>query len=210
MGKSLKAQNTRYVVAFLILHIAFYTVFYTGYTNFWEGFFAMFKSFKVKNSVVFAIAPLLAFILSGIISPHYKGVIVFWKLKYPLPGSRVFSTYATCDYRIDMDVLKGKIGQIPVEPVQQNKMWYKIFKQVENIKSVNSAHKNFLLARDITTISFIFLITTPVTIYFRTTDINVSLLYAFILLIEYIVLCIVAQNAGKRFVCNVLAEYCCR
>lgn len=207
---SLKTQNAPLVISFLVLQTTIYIMFIIGFDDFWKETLLLFSQLNSKNSILIAAAPLLSFVLSGVISPNLKYNIIFWKIKNPLPGTRVFTKIAPQDVRIDLEVLKRKLNRIPEDPTEQNKLWYRLYKEIEDATSVRLAHKNFLLARDLATISFIFLVLTPWTVLFITKNINISGIYSLILLVEYVVFCIVAQNEGNRFVCNVLAEYCCK
>lgn len=209
MGKgiSLKTQNAPLIIIYLTWKFCFYIIFIIGYTNFWQDFISLFGQLNSKKNVFIAVAPLIAFILSGVLSAELKYIIVFWRRKNPLPGTRVFSEIGPKDPRIDMKGLKNKLKKIPKNPNEQNKIWFRLYKQVEENTSVRLAHKYFLLARDMASISLLFLLITPWLVGYYTKDTYLSVIYGSITLIEYIILCIVAQNAGNRFACNVLAEH---
>ena len=67
------------------------------------------------------------------------------------------------------------------------------------------SQRNFLLARDLTTISFLILIIFPIGLVVSGIKVTSVLIYAIALIGEYIILAITAQNYGKRFACNALA-----
>ncbi len=205
---SLKTQNLPLIILFLAWGVTLYILFITGIKDFWSDLISLFDKVNAKDGFLVSIAPLIIFILSHLIDANKKTVLVFWKLKNPLPGCRAFSEIGPEDPRIDMNVLKDKLNYIPADPAEQNKTWYKLYKQVVGTITVDSSHKNFLLARDLTSISFLFLIFTPWLILIIKNDFRMVLVYALIWFVQYLILCKVAQNTGERFVSNVLAEYC--
>lgn len=210
MGKgiALKTQNIPLILLFIAWCLTLYILFLVGFNDFWKEFIALFNQVNAKKGIFITTSPLISFVLSGFISSDLKANIVFWKMKNPLPGSRAFTEIGPNDPRVDAAVLKKKLKTIPSEPEDQNRVWYKIYKKVQGKKSVDLSHKNFLLARELAAISFLFLIFTPWSIVFLSKVKELSALYFLIMLLQYFVLCIVAQNNGRRFVGNVLAEYC--
>jgi hypothetical protein len=95
-------------------------------------------------------------------------------------------------------------GTLPISPREQNQLWYKLFKKHSINVIVVKSHRNFLLARDLTAICFLFFILAGLPmLYFGRPPYNY--IYLFFLLIQYLVLVVVAQNHGRRFVTNVLA-----
>lgn len=204
----LKTKNIPNIILFLLWCSAIYTLFLVGFENFWIDFSSLFKELSKKEGILFTLSPLLCFVLTGLLSPDFKAKLVFWRLKNPLPGSRAFTELGPKDCRIDISELRRKMGDVPEQPEEQNRGWYKLYKQVQNKATVTSAHQSFLLARDLAAISFLFLILTPWSIYFTEKEITVMLgVYISIFFIQYVVLCFVAQNHANRFVCNVLVEY---
>jgi hypothetical protein len=209
MKLSLKAKNSPIIVLFLVWCCAIYILFLVGYKNFWKEFSALFTELNEKNGIFLTLSPLLCFILTGLLSAKIKAILVFWRLSNPLPGSRAFTKLAPKDCRIDINDLKWRIGGFPQEPETQNSHWYKLYRQVDDRLTVTSAHQSFLLARDLASISFLFLILTPWPIYFYNQgSIKVLGMYIGIFFALYVILCLVAQNHANRFVCNVLVEYC--
>ncbi len=127
--------------------------------------------------------------------------------QYALPGHRAFSDLIKKDPRIDVKKLTEKMGKLPRKPLEQNSLWYSIYKRYSNSITVKQAHKNFLLSRDLCTTAFLFTIIGSLGLYVVGQNVKWMLLYFFIMVIHYIVFVIVAQNYGNRFVCNVIAEY---
>lgn len=154
---------------------------------------------------IFAIP--LSIILEGIINDHIKAVLVFWKLKYPLPASRAFSEIALKDPRIDINKLSNLYsGKLPDIPREQNQKWYALYRKCSDEKIVFDAHKSFLLTRDYTALTIV-LIPICIVAHLVSGTAWQQILWHVILLIGMFLICsIAAQNYGKRFVANVLVE----
>lgn len=202
MTKTLKEQNSKLIWVFFSFNVVlFYIVGLSQIINFSE---LEIKSFITVRGVWVLIVPLLLFVLNGIVSSDFKAILSFWRFKNPLPACRAFSFYADKDDRIDKNFLTSKFGQLPVLPKEQNSLWYKIYKKHQENPVVKKSHKDFLLARDITSSAFLFFILGGISILILSVE-SVKWLYVIYLLIQFIIFAIVAQNHGKRFVCNALA-----
>lgn len=175
-------------------------------------FFPMYlKDIENEINIIFilkglgaSIAPLLLFLINGLLSSDQKAILVFWKLKNPLPGSEAFSKLSKEDNRIDRKKLKEIYGTLPKNPVEQNRLWYKIYSKNNLDISVLESHRAFLLARDLTSMSFLFLVFIGISSLFFF-DCPLNLYYIVFLILQYFLNVIGARNRGKRFVCNVLA-----
>lgn len=171
-----------------------------------------FKEITQEFDVIFilkglgaSIAPLLLFLLNGLLSSNQKAVLVFWKFKNPLPGSVAFSRISKEDPRIDRKKLKEIYGSLPKNPLDQNKLWYKIYRKNSLDIVISESHRAFLLARDLTSLCFLFIVfigfpailiaSRPISVY-----------YFCFLLVQYLLVVKGAQNRGRRFVANVLAK----
>lgn len=150
------------------------------------------------------IAPLLLFLLNGLLSPNQKAILVFWKLKNALPGCEAFTRLSKRDPRVDIKKLQELHGALPKNPVDQNRLWYKIYKKHSQDIIVSESHRAFLLARDLTSLSVLLIVFMglPAVVFGIW---PVALYYFCFLLLQYFVIVIGAQNRGKRFVSNVLA-----
>ncbi|POY34712.1 hypothetical protein C3K47_18945 [Solitalea longa] len=151
-----------------------------------------------------SIAPLILFLLNGLLSSNQKAVLVFWKLKHPLPGSEAFSKLSKEDTRVDRKRLKDIHGPLPKNPSEQNKLWYKIYKKNSLDIVISESHRAFLLARDLASLCFLFVVFIGLPILvIENWPINIY--YFSFLVVQYIIVVIGAQNRGRRFVTNVLA-----
>lgn len=156
----------------------------------------------IYKSIFILILPLISLILNGLLPNYIKEFIVFWKFTNRLPGHKAFSKYAKKDSRIDFQNLKDKYSEIESEKLDENRLWYKIYKQYVESPSVWDSQKNYLFMRDITNLTIIFMIIILIINYFF----DVNYIYYIGLGIEYILLMIVCRNYAIKFVTNVLAE----
>lgn len=200
--KNLKKMNNSYLWTFFIFNaVIFFGLFFA--INF-ELIMTDFKSIVTYRSAGILIAPLLLFILNGILSSNQKAILVFWRIKHPLPGSRAFSLHAKKDTRIDMNQLEQLYGILPFSPEEQNSLWYRIYKKNSTEISVYQSQKEFLLARDLVSMTFLYIVCAGLPMLFIATW-PLNLYYLIFLSIEFLILVRIAQNHGSRFVTNVLA-----
>ena len=202
MTKTLKEQNSKLIWVFFSFNVVlFYIIGLTQIITFSE---IEIKSFITVRGVWVLIVPLILFVLNGVVNSDVKAILSFWRFKNPLPACRAFSYYTDKDDRIDKNYLKSKFGQLPTLPKEQNSLWYKIYKKHQENPVVKKSHKDFLLARDIASVAFLFFLVGGISILFLTSE-PIKWIYIVYLLIQYIIFAVVAQNHGKRFVCNALA-----
>jgi hypothetical protein len=143
---------------------------------------------------------------NGLVSANMKARLVFLRWTHALPGHRAFSTHALGDPRIDMEYLKKSLGnELPAGPEAENKVWYRLFKEVETAPEVQHIHREFLFARDYASFSALFLVGLSVAALVLVHSWKVALIYCFALLLQFIVVRHVAATYGVRFVCTVLA-----
>lgn len=199
---NLKAKNTPQLWILLSANILitcgiFFPIYFKEITSEFDIIF-------ILKGLGASIAPLLLFLLNGLLSSNQKAVLVFWKLKNPLPGSEAFSKLSKEDTRIDRKKLKEIYGSLPKNPSDQNKLWYKIYKKNALDIMISESHRVFLLARDLTSLCFLFIVFIGLpTLIIVNWPLNIY--YFSFLLIQYFIVVIGAQNRGRRFVTNVLA-----
>lgn len=158
-----------------------------------------------KSSIIMSTSIIITIVLNNLITPDFKAKIVFWKIKDPLPGCRIFTELINKDSRIDMELIKEKYGELPTDSFEQNKLWYKIYTKHRFDNMVFDTHREFLISRDLTGLSFVFLVGfTILAIILFKSSLKISI-YVLYLLIQYISIAIYSQNRGYRFAKNVLA-----
>lgn len=205
-AKSLKSQYSFKLRSFISFNfILFWMILVSKDINIAE-IIQFEKYLNAKNGIIAALAPIISIVLNGLLSSNVKEILVFWRIKYPLPGSRVFSDLAKKDLRINVEKIREKYDYLPEDPAEQNHLWYKIYKIHESKITILDSQKNYLFCRDLTGISAIFLtIFTIFTLIFVGAQVSIFY-YILYLFIQFLILSIAAQNYGNRFVCNVLAE----
>jgi len=209
MSKSeyLKLKNIPIIIVFIIWCVAIYITFQAAPEGFWDKLISTYRDIRVKDGILVVLSPILALVLTGLITPANKARLVFWKWKYPLPGHRAFSKLALHDSRINLNVLERKLTTVPTDPMDQNRVWFAIYKNFKELPTVKEAHRSFLLARDLTSISFIFAFLGFLGLLLFGHRPTWALLYFALMIGHYLVLAITARNFGNRFVSNVLCEY---
>lgn len=202
---TLKTRNLPIITAFVVLNYILFAIVnglpwkYLQEVNLSKG------ALVFHNPFVAVALHLFALFLSYIIPVNLKNIIVFWRIKNPLPGCRVFSALIHRDHRIDIAALESEYGGLPSEPIDENRLWYSIYKVRQNEPIVLSSHGTWLLFRDLTSISAIFLLLLPSMTFAVRTGVG-AFAYLGILLLQYLVISQSARSAGNRFTCNVLVR----
>ncbi|MEM8949246.1 MAG: hypothetical protein AAGA21_14700 [Pseudomonadota bacterium] len=199
----LKQQNRKQIIIYAAANfLAFSWVLGGGaFPQDWEGRIGAAST----SAVVTGLITLVQLIYSGILGDKLKSAIVFWRFTNPLPGCRAFTEIAPSDPRIDYVRLKARIGDLPIEPEEQNRVWYRLYRQHENQTSVRDAHGNYLLARELACLSLAFALIFPVLAFVLGTNVTIAMLYAGVMLAVYLLIAYSGCNYGRRFVANVLA-----
>lgn len=195
---NLKSKNTTLLWVFLAANVII--ILTISFPNFVEQFDIILWTKTIGASI----APVILFLFNGLLSSHQKAIIIFWRLKDPLPGSRAFSELIKKDSRIDIKKLKSKFGIFPRKASEQNKLWYHIYRQNASNILVTESHGAFLLARDLTSLSFLLMLVMGVLALAYISPI-IKYYYFLFLIIQYFANLVNARNRGQRFVTNVLA-----
>jgi hypothetical protein len=208
-GKSLKEQNAWLVRAALILHaLAFAYVVLKPFplSQFVdESFWKHVQEFLAPGSISLGILALTRLLLLGLIPPQLRDRLVHWRWRHPLPGSRAFTKIGPADQRVDMKKLRKALGGLPTNPDKQSSLFYAIYKQHQNEVGVLDAHKSYLAARDIATLTFLICVLLPPIAGWFLEDYKRAAFYALATLVAYAVTCLAAQVYAKRMIQNVLA-----
>jgi len=201
-NQTLKEKNGTLIWTFFIFNIAALIMLF--FASYFDEFTADYKKIFSLRSFGILIAPLVLFIINGLLSSNAKAVLVFWRLHEPLPGARAFTKHGPADPRVSMAKLQSLHKQLPTTAKDQNVLWYSIYKKHLKDVAVMKSHQDFLLGRDITAIAFLLIWFAGIPLLFLGTP-PIKWLYFGGLIVQYIVFAVVAQNHGKRFVTNVLA-----
>jgi hypothetical protein len=203
-SKSLKDENRWQLWLTIALNaVAFYTVAQSEAIAAagWKGLFA-----TAPDLLPVGFAFIVTSLASGLLSANMKARLVFLRWTRALPGHRAFSEHAPTDPRVDLDQLKKYLGNKLLEgPEAENKVWYRIFKEVEAAPEVRHIHREFLFMRDYTSFSVLFLAGLGIATLILVQPWRLALTYCLVLLLQFIIVRHVAATYGARFVCTVLA-----
>lgn len=155
-----------------------------------------------------AVGCILVKYVNDLLSPNIKAVLVFWRIRNALPGHRAFSEVAIRDPRIDMNILKERLGEFPANPIDQNTVWYQIYQTHKEAKEVREAHRNYLLFRDCASLTILIGIVAMTVSFFSKATFHQFLILIAITIVQFLICAISARNTGIRFVQNVLALEC--
>jgi hypothetical protein len=204
-GKSLKDQNRWQLWIIVAANSLFlYGVVQANAIKV-DGLRAAFKD--AQNLVPIGLALVIATVLNGLVSADMKARLVFLRWHHALPGHRAFSEYAGRDPRIDLSALDTLHGSPPpVDPVEQNREWYRIYKTVENDQAVRQVHRDFLLLRDYTGLCAVFIALYGAAGLYAIPSLKIGLIYLMVLVVQYLLVRQAAANYGIRLVTTVLAR----
>lgn len=206
-SKYLKKSNTPTIIIALIWSIALFIVFFNGTSDFWVTIKDRVSALKARDSLFCFLTPLVLSAAVGLLPASWKAVLVFWKIRHPLPGSRVFSRLSHDDPRIDQSRIQAKMDKTPQTPAEENALWYRWYKTVQDRVTVLESHKQFLLNRDLAGVFFLFFVMGTMALTVSDVPLARTSIYGLMMFIHYIVFAVVARNHGNRFTCNVLVEY---
>ncbi len=160
-----------------------------------------------QHLVPVGVALIITTVLNGLLSSETKARLVFLRWHHALPGHRAFTVYAARDPRIDVVALEKVVaGSPPSDPVSQNRAWYRMYASVENDAAVRQVHQDYLLLRDYTALSALFLLWFGAAGFYAIPSLTTWVIYIAMLLGQYAVVRHAAVNYGVRFVTTVLAR----
>ena len=207
--KSLKEQNAWLIRAAMIAHIAAF-----AWIALEPGKLIKFGSVDIANKLETIAIPgsaslglivIASLLLLGLIPPLWRDRIIHLRWKHPLPGSRAFTEVGPQSNHIDMKRLSANLGGLPTAPAEQNQIFYRLYSPLRDDVGVCDAHRRYLAARDIGTISFILIIPLPILSIIATNNFQRAFFYSLSLLIIYFLCCLSAKNYSWRMVQHVLA-----
>ncbi|WOJ93108.1 hypothetical protein R0135_15165 [Congregibacter variabilis] len=132
------------------------------------------------------------------ITKKFRALLVFWDWSRKLPVTRVFKRY--------LPKKSHSEGQLPDNPTEQEALWVEIYRKYRSNPAVVDDRNDFLLAQEITWLSFIILLFFGAGSLIISTSTPVQLLvYLTFLLLQYLISSIVARSLGTHFYADVLA-----
>jgi hypothetical protein len=199
--RPLKAQNMKWLILMAASDaIVIVGLVAPGLTK--AGALAEISAIRLLLGTVIPVAVLL--IVNAL--PHdVKSMLVYWKPRGVLPGCRAFTELGPADPRVDMAALRNNVGELPTDPSAQNSTWYRLYKQVAEEPEVADAQRQFLMYRDMASMSLPLVLAAPLCLLGSGAAAHVSWIAFALFGVQYILTAISARWAGIRFVCNVLA-----
>ena len=153
---------------------------------------------------VAGLAGVLMLVFQELIPRSVKEGVVFWRLRERVPGYRAFSRIARRDSRIDPTELAVLLPDRPLAPAEQNALWYRWLKSVEQDPAIADNHHRFLALRDCAALLFLLTIVSlgggVVLDFYR------GLTLAGVCFGSYLLVTVAARNAAARLVGNVIAR----
>ena len=194
-------------MCYLLLHIIIFALFAALINPSFRDISDFLSKLKSPSGLFPLLSFPLAIVLEGLIHSDRKAILVFWRIKNPLPGSRAFSVIAHKDPRIDLNKLREIIPDgFPESPRDQNTKWYKLYREYSERPTVYDAHKSFLLTRDLVALTIVLIPFSLVAHLFWGTKFAAITYHIVLLLAMAIISSLSSKHHGERFVANVLVE----
>ena len=203
----IKSENRKILVGYFLFQIVIFAIF-IGHIDFSiigaDQFLAQIKKPQGFISLCTAI---FMIVMEGIFPNGLKEFLVFWRFRDRLPGHRSFSHIAPKDPRINMGKLKRLYPDgLPTDPKEQNSEWYLLYAQYRDNPKIYNAHKVFLLTRDLTALTVLFIPSAIFGHLLLGSSSRMVFYHLMFLAALFVVTSLSARNYGHRFVANVLSE----
>jgi len=203
MAVSLKDQNKPALLAIVVANFVLYFAAVQSDALFAGNWYELLK--ESTTAIPAGIGLVLVGVANALVPATWKARIVFLRWRNPLPGCQAFSRYAHRDDRIDVTALEREVGAFPTDPREQNALWYKLYKSVDDDPSVKQVHREYLFTRDYATLALMMLLVLGVLGIVQIPSWGTALVYCGLLVAQLILVRQAALNHGRRFVCTVLA-----
>lgn len=200
MSISLKDINRPALVLVLVANVLLYYVAFSWFDL--MQFFELVANYESYLPGAFLV--LVAGILNSQLDHKTKARLVFWRWNHPLPGCYAFTDIMNTDDRINPTILRTIYDPLPIDPVEQNQLWFKWYRELQNETSINQAHREYLFTRDWTGLVVLLGIVMIPLAFLQMEQMQASTFLA-IMIVQYIVVRWSARNHGRRFVASVLA-----
>lgn len=212
-SKSLKEQNAWLIRAAMIAHIVAFAWIAAEPLKLLSldarSIAQKLETLALPGSASLGVVVIASLLLLGIVPPEWRDRLVHMRWRNPLPGCRAFRQIGPASSHVDMQALTARLGQLPEDAAEQNKLFYKIYLPVRDEIGVCDAHRRYLAARDIATITALLVIPLPILAYVATDNFHRSFTYALLLLAIFGLCAVAAKNYSLRMVQHVLALNSC-
>jgi hypothetical protein len=208
-GKSPKEQNAGLIRAAMIGHIlAFAWIAAEPMRLFsMDGsvLTARLETVATPGTAALGLIVVATLLLLGLINPVWRDRIMHWRWRNPLPGCRAFTSVGPISSNVCMRVLETEYGPLPSKGIEQNQLFYRIYREFREDVGVLDAHRRYLAVRDIGTITALLMVPLPWLAWWASGNIASAVAYSVALIMIYILCVTAARNYSWRMVQNVLA-----
>ncbi len=212
--RNIKKEYKKYVVSYFLIYIIINIVIIAFNNNLISSDILNIlqnNEFIIKplySIIAIPLITIIGLVIMNSVSSKFKEIIIFWKLKYALPGFRWQSKIARKDSKLNIEILNKRYGK-NLSPQKQQDIWYKAYQRYKSDEGILESHKEYLFSRDLCTttvllIPIIVIIYLFSKIYFNL-HISFLIINIIILISIYLLLVWITRNSANRFVCNVLA-----
>ena len=201
---TLKQKNQSFLITALILNCLYIYVFILENSI---QFTCLSSFLNVHNAIISSGIFILSITINSLFSGENKARLIFFKYKFYFPGCYAFTKYIESDLRINRKILEDNYGKLPIDNKEQNKLWYKMYKNVSDRGSVYLAHKYYLFFRDYFFLMLI--LSVSIIFYLLISDKNILInkyKLLFPIIIQILLAIIASRTQGIAFVKNVMAE----
>jgi len=203
IGNSLKDETRWPLLAVFLVNVAvFYLAVKTGALMI-GGAGKLFSAWQ--DLVPAGLGLVFTSVFNELLGSDNKARLVFWRWRFPHPGSEAFTKHGPADMRVDMNALAQKHGPLPTDSREQNVLWYRLYKSVANDSAVTHVHRNYLFTRDYAVLSFILLLVLGFSGFWMIPSSETAWSYLGVLVIQYLMVRQAAKHHGIRLVTTVLA-----
>ena len=207
MTKPLKDQNIIRLVSVWIWNAIIFDLVFLSFNASLMTWQHILAAPKWQQLLVAPLAAAGVVILNGLLSPNIKARIVFWWRRHPHPAMCAYSKLSRNDIRISMEQLREvEGGLLPTSPVQQNRSWYRHYGLVQNDPAILSLHRDYLYARDYSSMIVIFGVPMIIFGFISSEDGNAFPYYAAFMALQYALVTRAAVQYGDRFVTTAIAK----
>jgi hypothetical protein len=160
----------------------------------------------LQNAGFAGLAGIVMIGLQELFPRSLKEVLVFWRLRDRPPGCRAFTVIAPRDARVDPTDLAVLLPSTPMNPTEQNALWYKWLKATESDPAIADNHRRFLILRDSAVLLAMLTLITPVLLMWPKSDPERILMLGGGVFLAYVLMALSARNAAVGLVANVVAR----
>jgi hypothetical protein len=208
-GKTLKEQNAGLIRAAMIGHILAFAWIAGEPLRLLKmdgpALASHLETLAAPGTAALGLIVIASLILLGLINPNWRDRLVHWRWKDPLPGCRAFTRIGPASGHVDMARLEEAFGSLPTKDAEQNRLFYRIYRDHRDDVGVLDAHGRYLAARDIGTITAMVMLVLPWLAWWASGNGLRALAYGLALVAVYGCCALAAQNYALRMVQHVLA-----